>query len=169
MRRVSRSLGAALPVDLLTRLSQRDLPSRLGIALPFITVDQAGRPHVMLASYLEVRAYDPKTWALVIDSASGTARNLTARGVGTLVTVEPGSVMYVKSRLVDGPLDVAGDTTDRLGYFLLSVDDVLEDSAADWETGVQITSGIQYRPIPSLDAAWAQAILATLATPRARV
>jgi hypothetical protein len=166
---VSRSLGAALPPDVLAQLSQGDLASRLGVALPFVTVDPAGRPHAMLVSYLEVRAYGPGTWGLVIDRAGGSARHLAARRVGTLIIVEPGRATYVKSRLVDGPLDVAGDPADRLGYFLLAVDEVLEDSAAEWEGGVQITSGIQYRPVPSLDAPWARAILTALATPRARV
>ena len=165
---MSRSLGAALPPALVDRLSQRDLERRLGVALPFVTIDQAGRPHAMVLSYLEVRSYTPTTLGLVIQARSGTARNLAARGAGTLLIVEPDAVVYVKTRVVDGPLEVADDDF-GLGYFLLTVEDVLEDAAADWESGMRITSAIQYRPLPSLDAPWVRATLAALATPRARV
>ena len=166
---MSSSLGAALPPHLLARLSQRDLEVRLGAALPFVTVDGAGRPHAMLLSYLEVRAYDTGTMGLVIQARSATARNLAARGAGTVLIVEPDAVLYVKTRAVDGPLEVAEDGGLGLGYFLLAVDEVLEDSAADWEAGMRITGGIQYRPVPSLEAPWARATLAALAAPRARV
>lgn len=166
---MSRSLGAALPPALLDRLSQRDLEPRLGVGLPFVTVDRAGRPHAMLISYLEVRAYGTGTLGLVIQGRSTTARNLAERGAGTLLIVEPDAVMYVKARAVDGPLEVADDAGLGLGYFLLAVEEVLEDAAAEWEGGMRITSAIEYRPVPALDAPWARATLAALAAPRARV
>lgn len=166
---MSRSLGATLPPALLDRLSQHDLEARLGVALAFATVDRTGRPHAMLISYLEVRAYDPGTLGLVIRARSTTARNLAERTAGTMVIVEPDAVLYIKARAVDGPLQVADDVGLDLGYFLLAVEEVLEDAAADWEAGMRITSGIQYRPVPSLDAPWARATLAALAAPRARV
>jgi hypothetical protein len=165
---VSRSLGAVLPAALVERLSQREIERRLGTAMPFVTVDRAGRPHAMVLSYLEVRAYAPSTLGLVIQARSTTARNLAERSAGTLLIVEPDAVLYVKTRTIDGPLDV-GDGTLGLGYFLLEVEEVLEDAAADWEGGMRITSGIEYRPVPALDAPWVRATLAALATPRARV
>jgi hypothetical protein len=63
---------------------------------------------------------------------------------------------------------VSGGEALGLGYFLLAVEDVLEDAAAEWEGGMQITSGIQYRPVPSLNEPWARATLNALASPRAR-
>ena len=165
---MSRSLGAVLPAALVERLSQRDIERRLGIAVPFVTVDRAGRPHAMMLSYLEVRAYAPSTLGLVIQAGSATARNLGERGAGTLLIVEPDVVVYVKTRALDGPLDV-GDGSLGLGYFLLEVEEVLEDAAAEWEAGMRITSAIQYRPLPPLDAPWVRATLAALAAPRARV
>src|SRR5207244_5708914 len=63
---VTRSLGPSLPPLLVERLAQRDPAARLGVALPFVTVDGAGHPHPMLLSYLEVRAYDARTVGLVI-------------------------------------------------------------------------------------------------------
>ena len=41
---MSRAVGPSLPPSLVDRLSQRDLGARLGTALPFVTVDEAGRP-----------------------------------------------------------------------------------------------------------------------------
>ncbi len=165
---MTRSRGPALPPELAERLSQRDLASRLGLALPFITVDGEGRPHPMLLSYLELRAYDPGTLGLVILTTSRSAQNLRLRQVGTLLVVEPATVSYVKTRALDGPLAVPGGEGFGLGYFLLAVEDVLEDAAAAWEGGMTITAGIQYRPVPSLDEPWARATLAALASPRAR-
>ena len=163
---MARSLGSRLPPAPVERLSQRDLANRLGIALPFVTVDREGRPHAMLLSYLELRAYDSGTLGLVVQARSASARNLAERGVGTLLILEPDAVVYVKSRVVDGPLDVAG--ADALGYFLLSVEDVLEDAAAEWEAGMRVTGAVTYAPRPALDSAWARATLAALAAPRAR-
>ena len=45
--------GSRLSPALVERLSQRDLPGRLGVALPFVTLDGEGRPHPMLVSYLD--------------------------------------------------------------------------------------------------------------------
>lgn len=164
---MTRSLGSALPPDLVHRFSQRDLASRLGAVLPFVTLDEAGRPHPMLLSYLEVRAYDAGTLGLVIQSGGRSAGNLARRGVGTLIVAEPDGVFYVKCRMLDGPRPVAGAEA-TLAYFLLAVEDVLEDAAADWEGGARITQGLACTPAPDLGAPWARATLAALAEPRAR-
>jgi hypothetical protein len=163
---MARSLGSRLSPALVDRLSQRELERRLGVALPLVTVDGEGRPHPMLLSYLEVRAYDSGTLGLVIQARSTSSRNLVERGAGTLLILEPDAVVYVKTRVVDGPLDVAD--APALGYFLLEIEDVLEDVAAEWEGGVRVTGSVTYTPAPALDEAWARATLAALAAPRAR-
>jgi hypothetical protein len=165
---MTRSLGPALTQDLVDRFSQRDLAGRLGAGLPFVTVDPDGRPHPMLLSYLEIRAYDTRTVGLVIGARTRSARNLEERGAATLLAIEPDVTVYVKLRIVDGPLPVAGAGEYGLGYFLLEVDEVLEDAAADWEGGMRITSGIRYAPTPTLDEPWARATVAALNEPRAR-
>jgi hypothetical protein len=165
---MTRSLGPRLPPALVERLSQRDLARRLGLALPFVTVDAEGRPHPMLLSYLEVRAHDAGSVGLVIQARSRSAHNLAERQAATLLVVEPDLVAYVKLRAVDGPLPVEGGQDLGLGYFLLAVEDVLEDSAAEWEGGMRITAGIAYHPPPTLAEPWARATLAALAEPRAR-
>jgi hypothetical protein len=165
---MTRSRGRHLAPELVDRLCQRDLPSRLGVALPFVTVDADGRPHPMLLSYLEVRAYDPGTLGLVIGQASRSSRNLVERRAGTLLVLEPDAVVYVKARAVDGPLAVEGGGPLGLGYFLLGVEEVLEDAAADWEGGMRITTAVRYHPAPTLEEPWARVTLAALAAPRAR-
>jgi hypothetical protein len=165
---MTRSLGPALPPEMVERFAQRDLAARLGAALPFVTVGADGRPHPMLLSYLEVRAHDAGTLGLVIQAQSRTARNLAAGRGATLLVVEPDRIAYIKLSPLDGPLPVAGGEPYGLGYFLLAVEDVLEDAAADWEGGIQITSGIRYAPAPTLDEPWARATLAALSEPRAR-
>ena len=103
---MSRLIGRALTPPLLERLSQRDLANRLGVAMPLVTVDADGRPHPMLVSYLEVRAYDTGTVGLVVHAGTTSTANLAARDVATLAIVEADVVAYVKLRRVDGPLPV---------------------------------------------------------------
>ena len=165
---MTRARGSSLSPALVERFSQRDLARRLGTALPLVTVDGQGRPHPMVVSYLEVRAYDSGTLGLVIHARSGSARNLQERHVATLIVIEPDVTVYVKTRAVDGPLDVAGGDGLGLGYFLLEVEEVVEDAPAGWEAGMKITGGLRYAPPPSLDERWARVTLAALAAPRAR-
>jgi len=165
---MTRVVGSALPPALVERLGQGDLERRLGIGLPFVTLDAEGRLHPMLVSYLELRAYDAGTLGLVIQARSSSARNLAERGVGTLSIIEPDAVVYVKIRAVDGPLPVGGGEAFGLGFFLLEVEQVLEDAAAEWEGGGRITEAIRYAPVPALTEPWALATLAALAAPRAR-
>lgn len=159
---MTRSLGPELPPDLLARLSQSDLPAVLGRAAPLVTVDAAGRPHPMLCSYLELLAVDPAVIRLVIGADSRSARNLEERGAATLLLVDAERTVYVKCR--------AGRrrfTAGALARFDLAVEEVLEDSPADWETGIRITGGISYAPAPPLDAPWVLATLAALRDERA--
>ena len=166
---MSRSLGQRLPPALVERFSQRDLRGRLGVAVPLVTVDAEHRPHPMLLSYLEIRAHDAGTIGFVILATSQSARNLTARQTATLIVVEPDATYYVKLRALDGPLPVPGGEAFGLGYFLLAVEDVLEDAAAEWEGGMRITGAVTYAPPPTLEEPWARATLAVLAAPRATV
>jgi hypothetical protein len=154
---VSRSLGPALPPGLLTRLSQGNLPSLLGLTLPFVTQGEDGAPYPMLCSYLEWLAVDARTLRLAIAAGSRSARNLEDRRVGTLLLIEPERTMYVKCRATGAPRPL-GD----LARFTLSVEDVLDDRPAEAEGDARIVGGITYRPLPALDAPWARAVLAAL-------
>jgi len=154
---VSRSLGPALPDDLLRALSQFDLGARLGRGLPVVTLDAAGRPHPMLCSYVELLAVGPEVIRLAVGAGGSSARNLAERGAATLLVVEPERTVYVKCRAA-GPALVAAP----LARFTLEVEDVIEDSAAEWEGSARITGGIVYGPALGLDAPEVQATLALL-------
>ena len=154
---MARSLGAALPARLVARLSQSDLRPLLGRALPLITLDAEGRPHPMLCSYLELRAVSPTLLRLAIAAQSGSARNLQDRGVATFLVIEPEQTIYVKCRASGAPLLMGA-----LARFELSVEDVSEDAAAEWEAGAGITSGLTYAPAPDLGSPETRAILAAL-------
>lgn len=158
-----RSLGSALPPDLLAALSQTDLPGHLGKGIPFVTVDVEGRPHPMLLSYLEVRALEPGLIRIVIGVESRSARNLAERKAGTLLLIEPARTVYLKTRARSGPHPVPG--VPELGVFDLGVEDIQEDAPAAWEGGMRITSGITYAPAPSLTESWVKATLKALAGP----
>lgn len=151
---MSRSLGAALPPELLAAFSQRDLPARLGRGLPFVTVGADGAPHPMLTSYLEWLAVDPHTLRLAVGEPSRTARNLEERGGGTVLLVEPARIVYIKGRTTGAPLRRAG-----LARFTLTIQDVLEDAPTEAEGAVRITGGITYAPAPALEAPWVRALL----------
>src|SRR5439155_1520216 len=92
---------------------------------------------------------------------SGRARRRKCRSADGATL--PDMARSLGPRLPPALVDEAG-----LGYFLLGVEDVLEDVAAGWEGGMRITSAVTYAPPPALDAAWARATLAALAAPRAR-
>jgi len=154
---MSRSLGPALPPGLLTRFSQTALPSLLERGLPFLTLSADGTLHPMLSSYLEWLAVDARTLRLAIDARSRSAGNLEARAVGTLLLVEPAQTVYIKCRATGAPLRQGG-----LARFTLTVEDVLEDAPTEAEGDVRITGGITYAPAPSLEEAWATAVLAAL-------
>jgi hypothetical protein len=154
---MSRSLGPDLPPGLLARFSQTDLPALLGRGLPFLTLGADGTLHPMLCSYLEWLAVDARTLRLAIAAGSRSARNLEERGVGTLLVVEPALTIYIKCRARGASLRL-GD----LARFSLTIEDVLEDSPTEEEAGVRITGGITYAPRPSLEEAWAKAVLAAL-------
>jgi len=154
---VSRSLGPALPPGLLARLSQADLPSLLGRALPLVTLGADGSLHPMLCTYLELLAVDARTLRLAVGARSRSARNLEERRVGTLLLVEPEGTVYIKCRASGPPLRRGG-----LARFDLAIEDVLEDRPEEAEGDVGIVSGITYGPPPSLDDAWAKDVLAAL-------
>ena len=158
---MTRSRGPALPAHLQEMLSQSDLPSRLDRAIPVVTLDAEGRPHPMLCSYLECLAVDARTIRVVIGAGSGSASNLEARRVATLLIVEPERTVYVKCRATGTPRNEG-----PLACFTLGVEEVLEDAPTDWEAGARITGGVTYAPAPDFETPEVQATLRLLRSDR---
>ena len=154
---MSRSLGRALPADLLDLLSQRDLTRLLGRVVPMITLGPDGHPHPMLCTYLEILAVDPKNVRLAINLRSRSASNLQSRRVTTFLLVDPERIVYIKCRAGAPPRVFNG-----LARFDIVVEDVLEDTPDEAEGSVRITSGISYAPPHRLESRWAKEVLAAL-------
>ena len=111
----------------------------------------------MLCSHLEILAMDPATIRVAIAAKGRSARNLAERQAATLIIVEPERTVYVKCRAAGPPLTVG-----TLKRFVLTVEEVLEDTADPSEGAVRITAGITYGPPPPLDDPRVQATLAAL-------
>ena len=159
---MTRSLPPEMPLKVVLRLSQVDLPRYQGRALPLNTVDAQGFPHPMLLSSLEVRATDSKSLSIVIGTRSRSAKNMLERRVATLLIIEPEMTVYVKARLADRPHAVEGFPD--LSLLRLTVEHVLEDAPAEWEGGIKMIAGLTYAPTPSLDEPWARATRDALAS-----
>jgi hypothetical protein len=137
---MSRSIGNALPGALQALLDGSDLAQREGLTFLLLTSDEQGWPHVALLSVGEVVATDPRTLRAGLWLGSGTTRNLSRAGRATLMLVADGNGYYLRLNARRGDdLDLGRDG--RLAYFVLQVEDVLED-AAEYAT---LASGITFR------------------------
>ena len=151
---MSRSLGPALP-RAARALSQADLPSRLGAACRSSpSTPRAAAPDALLLP--RVLAVDAGTLRVVIGAGSRSARNLEARGVGTLLIVEPERTVYVKCRATGAPLRGRSRALHARGRGRAG------GHHGGWEGGVRITGGITYAPSPSLEEPWVKGLLAAL-------
>jgi hypothetical protein len=154
---MSRSLGRALPPDLVDLLSQRNLAPLLGRVIPLLTLGADGHPHPMLCTYIEVLAIDPKSLRLAINMRSRSASNLQSRRVATFILVDPERIVYLKCRAGAPPRVFSG-----LARFDIAIEDVLEDTPEEAEGSVRVTSGITYAPPHRLESRWAKEVLAAL-------
>jgi hypothetical protein len=158
---MSRSLGKALPVNLMDLLTGHDLARREGLTLLLVTTALDGWPHVAMLSAGEVLATDPGEVRLALWPGSGTTANLAQSGRSLLMIVVGNASYYVRLAARRG-----GDLSLSHGpraYFAATVEDVLEDVVSYAE----ITSGIGFRlkePAKVL-AAWTEAVAAMRSAP----
>jgi hypothetical protein len=137
---MSRSIGHELPAVLQPLLDGSDLANRQGLTFLLLTNDESGWPQVAMLSVGEVVAVDPRTLRAALWLGSGTTRNLSRTGRGTLMLVADGNGYYVRVSARRGDdLDLGSEG--RLAYFALQIEDVQEDSA-DYAT---LTSGVTFR------------------------
>ncbi len=140
MRRVTRSLGNALPDMIHQLLDGSDLARREGLTFLLLTNDEADWPQVAMLSVGELLATDSHTLRAGLWLHSGTSKNLSRDGRATLVVVADGNGYYIRVRAQRGQdLDLGSDG--RLAYFALDVEDVQEDSA-DY---ARLTSGVTFK------------------------
>lgn len=140
MRKLSRSIGTRLPDALRDQLDGSDLADREGLTFLLLTIDDASWPQVAMLSVGEIIAIDDQTLRAALWLHSTTSKNLTRDGKATLVAIANGNGYYVRVRARRGPdLDLGSDG--RLAYFVLTIEDVQEDSA-DYAS---LTSGVTFK------------------------
>jgi hypothetical protein len=121
-------------------LDGSDLAGREGLTFQLITVDENGWPHVALLSVGEIIATDPHTLRAGLWLHSTTSKNLGRDSRTVLAMVANGNGYYLRLGARRGPdLDLGSDG--RLAFFLLDIEDVLED-AADYAS---LTSGVTFQ------------------------
>ena len=134
MGSVSRDIGSQLPSDLVSELSRESpRPS----AIPLISVDQDGLPHVAIVSYFELFLVGRKLH-FFIHKSSRTTKFLRARRSCTLAFVHADYVYYVKGRarwLQDN---------EQRSVFRLQVESVMQDFPTADERSVSLKHGIRF-------------------------
>ena len=134
MRPVARHVGTGIPERIVAEI-RRDPP--IAEAVPIVSVDPEGFPHVALLSYYELFIQDG-VLGFFVHNGSRSGRFLRSGRPCTLLFVNRDFVYYVKGR--------ARWREDResCSIFGLLVEAVLEDSPLPEEGDVFLKSGIQF-------------------------
>ncbi len=134
MKPVARNVGIEIPDRIVAEI-RKDPP--VSEAVPLISVDPEGYPHVALLSYFELFLQDGSL-GFFVHEGSRTGRFLKSGRRCTLLFVNRDYVVYVKGR--------AGWKGDResCSVFRLQVEAVLEDSPLPEEGEVFLQSGIRF-------------------------
>lgn len=135
---MSREQGNRIPPELAAQIAT-DEP-RLN-AVPLISTDDRGFPHVALISYFEL-FLEKGILHLFIGAFSRTARFLEKRRHCTLIFVHRDFVYYVKSRARRRRIQQSQ------AVFQLQIDSVWEDFPTAEEGDVLLSSGIRFQSPP---------------------
>ncbi|HSR68855.1 MAG TPA: pyridoxamine 5'-phosphate oxidase family protein [Acidobacteriota bacterium] len=131
---MSRELGTRIPSDLAGRISS---PEPAAKAVPLISLDGQGFPHVALLSYFEIFLLREQVY-FFIQSASRTARNLERAQKCTLIFAHRDFIYYLKGRVRRVGV--------RLPQTLYRIEtaSISEDFPAADESEAVLTSGIRF-------------------------
>jgi hypothetical protein len=153
---MARSLGSALPADLVSALDGRRLEDRVGDTYLLLTTSQAGWPHVAMLSAGEVLAVGKAELRLALWPGTQSAGNVGRNGRGLLMAVRPPATYYLRLRV--RALGEVPAEDRRLAVFGATVEDVLED-VVDY---ARVTQGIRFdlADPPAVLGHWAAAITA---------
>lgn len=134
MKPVARNVGIEIPDRIVAEI-RKDPP--VSEAVPLISVDPEGYPHVALLSYFELFLQDGSL-GFFVHEGSRTGRFLKSGRRCTLLFVNRDYVVYVKGRA-----RWKGDR-ESCSVFRLRVEAVLEDSPLPEEGDVFLQSGIRF-------------------------
>ena len=141
---MSKSLGSELNDDLSRRLSGENLKTFAEKVILIATVDNAGRPHAAMLSYLEVVARDRRNIRLATYEDSSTTENMRRNGKATISIIDERIAYYIKGSVVELKREM---TCARHNSKLnLHVEEVLADEVnEEFEPGAYVSSGITYQ------------------------
>jgi len=141
---MSKSLGDELNDDLCRRLSGENLEAFAEKVILIATVDNGGRPHPAMLSYLEVGARDRTNIRLATYKESSTTENMRRNGKATISIIDKRVAYYIKGSVVELKREM---TCARHNSKLnLRVEDVLADAVnEEFEPGAYVSSGVTYR------------------------
>jgi len=149
-------------VDVLNRLSGRDLPAVASKVIQIVTTDPEGWPHPALLSYFEVIAKDSRRIRLATYGSSTTSANMRRTGKLTLLVIDERAAYYIKGRAkeLEAQMRCAGWNA----AFECYVDRVLVDEPnPELEPGAYVAGGVTYvNPGRAAEMERARAILAEL-------
>lgn len=139
-----------VPRELASLLAGRPDTGAAEQAFPFLTVDEAGFPHVALLSRAELDVTPDGSDVLAVIASSRTRANLTRYGHAGLIAIAGTTAHYVKLRVlhaIDTPaaigciLQVTEHKADSLGIPLSPISFVTTPEIAraeDWDASQQL-------------------------------
>lgn len=135
---VSSKIGTDLPQAVVSEICSDNPPLR---AVPVISIDDAGFPHVALLALIEFFLFEKDIYFHV--SASSRSREfLLSRPLCTCLFLSQRGCVYVKCK-ADTEFDMEGRTV-----FKVRTQSVIEDKIPDSETGAFLLSGLDFKMGP---------------------
>ena len=132
---MSRELGRKIPEVLKKELDSPDLPR---IAVPLVSLDPGGFPHVALLSFFEV-LIEKKRMFFYLSSGSRTCEFLNARPRCTLLFIRESYCFYIKGEARHVL------TTSAHSVFRFRQQVVLADEVPEEERSSRLLSGARFR------------------------
>src|SRR5882672_1534702 len=139
---MSKSLGSELNDDLFQRLSGENLETFAEKVILIATVDNGGRPHPAMLSYLEVVARDRRNIRLATSKDRSATQNRRRNRKATISIIDERVAYYIKGSVVELKRDMLyARHNSKLN---LHVEEILADEVnEEFEPGAYVLSGIR--------------------------
>lgn len=150
-----------LSPELVRLLGEEGFRARRKLAIPLLTCDPEGIPRAALLSFSEVRAISPRRLAVAVASGSRTEANLIRRTGATLLVLDAGLSVSIRSQA--GKARISEAQPDRK-IFPLRVVGVKEDEPLPGEQHAAIANGPRFAG-PHSDSVFLPALFEELGRP----
>jgi len=141
---MSKLLGDELNDDLYRRLSGENLEVSAEKVILIVTLDNAGRLHPAMLSYLEVVAKDRRNIRLASYKDSSTTENMRRHGKATISIIDERVAYYIKGSVAQLKREMS--CARHNSKLNLMVEEVLADEAnEEFEPGAYVSRGVTYR------------------------